>query len=146
ANGSIAGMVRAISSKNNDRFSHYFDPQAMERFDQVISGSFSGVGLTVSTVPRGLRVARVSAGAPAAAAGIEVGELIVAVDGRPSAGKTGEEVAARIKGPRGPTVTLGVEPPGGGKGREVEIVRSEVRLPPTRASIRERDGLRLGYL
>lgn len=145
-NGSINGMVRAISRKNDDRFSHYFDPEAMERFDQAISGSFSGVGLTVTGVPRGLRVARVIGGAPAGEAGIEVGDLIVSVDGESIAGQNVEEVTARIKGPEGTKVTLGIEPQGGGERRQVEIVRREVRLPPTRAGIRERDGRQLGYL
>lgn len=146
SNGSVHGMVRAIGREHDDRFSHYFDPEAMERFGQALSGSFSGVGLTVTEVPRGLRVARVIAGAPAAAAGIKVGELIVSVDGEPIAGQNVEEVTARIKGPEGTEVTLGVEPADGGRVRRLEIVRSEVRLPPTRAGLRERQGRQLGYI
>lgn len=145
-NGSVSGMVRSISRQHEDRFSHYFDPAAVEQFDQAISGKFTGVGLTVTGVPRGLRVARVIGGAPADQAGINVGEVIVSVDGKSIAGEAVEEVTARIKGPAGTTVELGVEPPEGGPARQLKIVRSEVRLPPTRAHIRKLDGSRLGYI
>lgn len=145
-NGSIQGMVRAISRENKDRFSHYFDPDAVERFGQALSGKFTGVGLTVTGVPRGLRIARVIGGAPAAEAGLKVGEVIVSVDGEPIAGKSVEEVTARIKGPEGTKVTLGIEPAKGGRERSVELTRREVTLPPTQTAIREVDGRRLGYL
>lgn len=145
-NGSVSGMVRSVSRRHRDRFSHYFDPEAVEQFDQAISGKFTGVGLTVTGVPRGLRVARVIGGAPAAAAGIKVGEIIVSVNGEPIAGQAVEEVTARIKGPEGTKVVLGVEPAGGGRERRVEIVRSEVRLPPTRSRIRDLAGRQLGYI
>jgi carboxyl-terminal processing protease len=144
--GSINGMVRAISKKHRDRFSHYFDPEAVERFDQAISGSFTGVGLTVTGVPRGLRVARVIPGAPAAGAGIKTGDVIVSVDGESIAGKSVEEATAEIKGPEGSEVELGIDPAAGGKVRTVKITRAEVQLPPTRATMRERDGHKIGYL
>lgn len=144
--GSVNGMVQAVSKKHDDRFSHYFDPAAVERFDQAISGSFTGVGLTVTGIPRGLRVARVIAGAPAAAAGIKPGEVIVSVNGDSIAGKSVEEATALIKGPEGTEVELGVEPAAGGKARSLKITRAEVRLPPTRATMREAGGRKLGYL
>ena len=146
ADGSVEGMVRSIRRSNKDRFSHYFDPEAMERFGQALSGSFTGVGLTVTAVPRGLRIARVIGRTPAAEAGLKIGEVIVTVDGEEIAGKNVGEVTARIKGPEGSTVTLGIEPAGGGKARSVELVRREVRFPPTQAGIRKFDGRRLGYL
>ena len=143
---SISGMVRQISRENEDRFSHYFDPAAMERFAQAISGSFSGVGLSVVEVPRGLRVGRVFNGTPAQEAGITTGEVVVEVEGESIAGRNAEEVTAQIKGPEGTEVVLGIEPAQGGRARQVRLVRREIQLPPTRATMRERDGMKLGYL
>ncbi len=143
---SISGMVRAISREHDDRFSHYFDPEAMKRFREAISGSFSGVGLSVVEVPRGLRVAKVFAGTPAAKAEIVAGEIVVSVNGEEIAGQKADEVTTRIKGPEGTTVRLGIEPAGGGKVRQVELVRKEIQLPPTHTEMREVDGTKLGYL
>ncbi len=61
----LAGSIRSLS----DRFSNYFDPKAYKRFQQDTHGQFSGVGMEVSEVPRGLRITRVFPGAPAARAG-----------------------------------------------------------------------------
>ena len=55
-NASLDGMVRSIRRRFSDRFSHYFSPENLARFNESISGRFSGVGLSVSEVKRGLRV------------------------------------------------------------------------------------------
>jgi len=60
----LNGMVAKLRKRYDDRFSHYFNPDDLKRFNESITGSFSGVGLTVSEVKRGLRVARVLPGTP----------------------------------------------------------------------------------
>ena len=77
----VRAMVRKLRREFDDRFSHYFDPEQFSRFRASTSGQFSGVGLSVSEVGRGLRVSNVFEGAPAEAAGITEGDIIVAVDG-----------------------------------------------------------------
>src|SRR6476469_8437084 len=39
-NSSISGMVKGL----NDPYSHYFDAQQNKEFEEVITGSFTGVG------------------------------------------------------------------------------------------------------
>ena len=67
-NASVDGMVRSIRRRFEDRFSHYFSPENLARFNESISGRFSGVGLSVSEVRRGLRVGRVFPRTPASRA------------------------------------------------------------------------------
>ena len=62
-------MVREISRANEDKFSHYFDPETYRRFQDSTSGKFSGVGLSVSEVKRGLLVIKVFEDTPAEAGG-----------------------------------------------------------------------------
>jgi C-terminal processing protease CtpA/Prc len=62
---SLNGMVTYLRRRYQDRFSHYFNPRDLKRFDESLAGSFSGVGLTVSEVKRGLRVAKVIPKTPA---------------------------------------------------------------------------------
>ena len=59
SNASLQGMVRELRRRHRDRFSDYFSPEALARFDEQISGRFSGVGLAVTQVEQGLRVDRV---------------------------------------------------------------------------------------
>ena len=146
ADASVDGMVRALRRRFQDRFSHYFDPEDLKRFEESITGEFSGVGLTVSEVPRGLRVGRVFAGSPAGEAGIKVGDVIVSADGRSIAGEDSEVATARIKGPEGTKVTLGVVRPSTGKRRSIELTRAEIKVPVTVTRVREVGGRRLGYV
>ena len=98
---SVRGMVRELRGAYDDRFSHYFSPDDLEQFESATSGRFSGIGLTVSEVSRGLRVASIIPDSPAAARGFKPGDLIVAVDGESIAGLSSEIAVARIKGPPG---------------------------------------------
>ena len=63
---SVRGMVGELRKHYDDRFSHYFGPKQLEELNAATSGEFSGVGLTVSEVKRGLRVASVLDNTPRA--------------------------------------------------------------------------------
>ena len=126
---SVREMVGALRREYEDRFSHYFDPGQIDELDAATSGEFSGVGLTVSEVKRGLRVASTLENTPAKRAGIEEGDLVVAVDGKSIAGTPAEVASARIKGPPGTEVELRIVPIDGGKPYDLVLERAEVRVP-----------------
>ena len=73
---------------------------------------------------------------PAEQAGIEEGDLIVAVDGESIAGVSSEVSTAQIKGPPRTEVELRVEPAAGGEARELTVERAEVRVPAVDGEIR----------
>jgi carboxyl-terminal processing protease len=143
---SIDGIVRGLRGRYEDRFSHYFDPDDLSRFRQAIRGRFSGIGLSVSEVARGLRVGRVFAGTPASRAGIVVGDVIVSVEGDSIAGEDSDIATARIRGPAGSEVTIGVLRPSSGRVRTLTLTRAEVEVPATTGSVRAVGGRRVGHV
>jgi carboxyl-terminal processing protease len=143
---SLRGMVRGLRRRYRDRFSEYFSAEGLARFNEGISGRFSGIGLSVSRVERGLRVGRVFPRSPAERAGIEVGDTVVSVNGESIAGEPSEVATAKIKGPEGTEVTIGVLRPSAGRARQVRLVRAEVALPIVTSRIEEVDGRKLGYV
>lgn len=145
-NASLQGMVRELRKRHQDRFTEYFSPEALAAFNEQIEGRFSGVGLSVIEVPKGLRVAQVFPRSPAEEAGIEVGDTIVSVEGKSIAGKSSEESTKLIKGPEGTEVTLGVRDAESGKTRKVTVTRAEVTLPNVSSRTEEVDGRKLGYV
>ena len=145
-NASLQGMARELRQRHHDRFTEYFSPESLESFNQQIEGHFSGIGLSVVPVKRGLAAAEVFPGSPAAKAGIEVGETIVSVDGEPIAGQSSAEATAKIKGPEGSQVTVGVIPHKGGKERKLKLTRAQVSLPNVSSEVIERNGKKLGYV
>ena len=142
----IAGMVQALRKRYDDRFSHYFPPSQVDEFDAATSGQFSGVGLTVTEVKEGLRVASVLPHTPAEDAGLEEGDVITEVDGKSIAGVPSEVSTGRIKGPPGTKVSIRVDPQGPKKPYDLELERADVRVPAVQGEIREADGQKVGYV
>jgi carboxyl-terminal processing protease len=143
---SLQGMVRGLRRRYRDRFSDYFSPAMLARFNEEIEGRFSGVGLTVTGVEDGLRVEQVFKRSPAEGAGIEPGETIVSVDGDSIAGLGSTAATERIKGPEGSTVTLGVRDPQRGKVRQVRVTRAQISVPVVAGRMVTVAGRKLGYV
>jgi carboxyl-terminal processing protease len=145
-NASLQGLVRELRKRNGDRFSEYFSPEALEHFNEAISGRFSGIGLSVTEVERGLRADRVFHGSPADAAGIEVGEVVVSVNGDSLVGVDSTAATARIKGPEGTDVRIGILDPKSGKARQLTLTRAEVALPVVSSKVVDVGVRKLGYV
>jgi len=94
----------------------------------------------------GVEVASLVPDSPAERAGIEPGETIVSVGGRSIAGLSANAATARIKGPEGTEVTIGVRPRGGGKARQVTLVRAEIEVPVVSSALKTVGGEKLGYV
>jgi carboxyl-terminal processing protease len=145
-NASLQGMVRELRLRHHDRFSDYFSPEAQRRFDEEISGRFSGIGLTVTQVKQGLRVESVFPHSPASEAGLAPGGLIVSVGGKSIAGVSSEVSTEEIKGPEGTEVTIGVKPAGGGRVRELKVKRAQISVPVVSSKVTKVNGRTLGYV
>ncbi len=143
---SLQGMVRGLRRRYSDRFTEYLSPSVLLRFNEEIEGRFSGVGLSVTEVKSGLRVVKVFPGSPAEAAGIGVGDTIVSVDGRSIAGVDSVAATARIKGPEGSEVRVGVRDAGADRVRQVRLTRAEIEVPVVDSSLRTLRGEKLGYV
>jgi len=140
---SYKGIVREL----DDRFSHYLTPEEADLFSQSVSGRFEGVGMTVQEDPRGLLVASVFEGSPAAKAGIHVDDVITHVDGESIAGEPTDVATAKIKGKPGTSVRLTVLAGGSKKKkRTVEVERASIEVPIVEAEMERRNGAKLGYV
>lgn len=138
---SIEGMVDSL----DDRFSHYLDPKSFDLLTDNLSGHYGGVGISIRWERRGLRVARVFKGSPAAAAGIKRGDLVTVVDGRPIEGEPSDLASARIRGRPGTVVRLTVEKSSGKKER-LKMHRKELQLPLASGSSKSFRRAKLGVV
>src|SRR6185295_1312535 len=83
---------------------------------------------------------------PAQRAGLEVGDLIVSVDGDSIAGVSSQVSTEKIKGPEGSEVTIGVKRTPDGEARELTLTRAQVALPILSSRIVKVGGRTLGYV
>jgi carboxyl-terminal processing protease len=142
-NASIGSIIDHLKKRYHDRFSHYFTPSEYDRFQQ--GSHLSGVGIAVNEVASGLRVATVFKHTPARQAGIQPGEVIIAVNGESIAGQDADAVTSRIRGPAGTEVTLTIRSQDG-KSRDITLTRREVSIPQVTGRIEEVHGVKVGYV
>ncbi|GAA5000042.1 S41 family peptidase [Kitasatospora paranensis] len=85
---------------SGDRWAAYLSPQ---QYTQFLHGGYLGVGLSVDRTRDGsTAVTEVSAGGPAALAGIAAGDRLEAVDGTPADRLPVTEVVSRLRGAADP--------------------------------------------
>src|SRR5213594_913392 len=120
-NGAIPGMLHAL-----DPHSNFFDPKSYSLLREDQRGKYYGVGMTVG--PRNNKVIVIApfVGTPAYRAGIRPGDIIVAVDGKPTDNMNTGDVADLLKGPKGTTVHITVLREGTDKPLEFTVVRDEI--------------------
>src|SRR5689334_24111422 len=120
-NGAIPGMLRVL-----DPHSNFFDPKSYALLREEQRGKYYGVGMQVG--PRNNKVIVIApfVGTPAYRAGIHPGDVIIAVDGKPTDNMSTAEVADMPKGPKGTTVRITVLREGSDKPLEFSIVRDEI--------------------
>ncbi|MCR4310253.1 MAG: PDZ domain-containing protein [Deltaproteobacteria bacterium] len=89
---------------------------------------FVGIGLEVSVVSDTLTVVRPMEGMPASKAGMQAGDAILSIDGKPTAGTTIADAVGRMRGVKGTSVTLGVKRAGWSAPRDFTIVRDVIHV------------------
>jgi C-terminal processing protease CtpA/Prc len=112
--GAIDGMLAQL-----DPYSVYVPPEREADFDRMLTGNFKGVGIQLAPRPDGtFEVVTPLDGSPAAASGIEPGDVLLAVDGKPLAHVQMPDVIRMV----------------GGAAVEGRSATSTARRPPTRWS------------
>jgi carboxyl-terminal processing protease len=119
----IEGMLGAL----DDPYTDYIPPDHEEEFDKELGGTFSGVGISLREIGGKMVVSSPIQGGPADQAGIDAGDIIVKVDGKPIAGLEIDEIVKRVSGPVGSAVVLTVDR--GGQNLNFTLRRRQIVLP-----------------
>ncbi|MGF1431879.1 S41 family peptidase [Kitasatospora sp. LaBMicrA B282] len=97
--GLTPAQAERLVAAGGDRWAAYYSPQDYAAFAQGLAGEYLGVGLFVDRTEDGATVVgELPPGSPAAAAGIAVGDRLLAVDGGPVDRLPVTEVVALLRG------------------------------------------------
>lgn len=142
---------------NLDPHSTFLPPKRYQQLRQDTEGEFGSVGLTLAPgelddarprVPPYPTIDELVERSPASVAGLQLDDLVVAVDGAPTA-EAGRELRnattweTKLRGASGTRVTVSVLRAGWRQPREFVLVRAQVKLPTVRHRVIEKG---LGYL
>ena len=128
ADAAAAGMIEGL----NDEWSYYISADEYESYMESAANSYVGIGVTISieNVDHGIEIVDVTPDSPAYHAGLEIGDLIVAVEGVPVLDGSEEaldmnETKNRVRGPEGTDVTITVSRDG--VERDYTITRATIK-------------------
>jgi carboxyl-terminal processing protease len=100
----VDGMAKSMKECHT----YYMDPERARTFNRPPE-PVSGIGVTIrKPVDAPIEVVKVIANTPASRAGIKFGDKIVSVDGVDVTALQSIEVAEKVKGPEGTSVTVGI--------------------------------------
>ncbi|MBI4022247.1 MAG: S41 family peptidase [Candidatus Andersenbacteria bacterium] len=134
--GAVAGMVRAA----DDPYTVFSPPAETKQFEETIQGSFSGIGIEIGMRNNLVTVIAPLAGSPAERAGVQEGDIIIAVDDDKLTSDTSlDEVVRKIRGEQGQAVKISVARAGAGEAIDINIVRDTISIESVRLEIA--DGL-----
>ncbi|MBZ5569821.1 MAG: S41 family peptidase [Acidobacteriia bacterium] len=120
-NGAIPGMLRVL-----DPHSNFFDPKSYGLLREEQRGKYYGVGMQVGPRNNKVIVLMPFVGTPAYKVGIHPGDVIAAVDGKPTDNLSTSEVADMLKGPKGTQVRITILREGAPKPMEFTVTRDEI--------------------
>ncbi len=120
--------VEGVLEELHDPHSVYLTASRLARLSESTTGRYAGVGLQIDVRDGWITVVAPLAGGPAKDAGIQTGDRVVAVDGKPTRGFTVEEAQKTLRGDPGSTVQLTIERPGVDARLPFTLRRREIRV------------------
>lgn len=115
-----------------DEHSSYMSPADYAKLLEGLDPTYGGVGAYVAIdADNGGRftVSRPIWGGPLYRGGIRAGDVVVAIDGEPTANLALEECVRRLKGPAGTKVVLSVVRPGWTEKQDFTLTRANITIP-----------------
>lgn len=121
----IEGMYEGLMDVLDDQYAEYYTAEEYAEIKINTEGSYGGVGISVA----GQDIVAVYEGSPAAAAGIQPGDRLMAVEGESISGMSTEELRERISGQIGEVRNLTLYRPSDDSTYDVAVTLAEVEIP-----------------
>ena len=132
--GATRGMVQSLG----DPHTAFLTPEEADMFSEDLTGSFGGIGVTISPTEDGfVEVVKLIPGGPAEKTALQPGDVIMAVDGTSIQGMSQNEAIVLIRGEVGTQVTLLVRHDG--QDIQVTLTRAVIAIPTTERKMLDND-------
>ena len=140
-NSAIKGMYYSVE----DTYTTYMDKEETESFEETISGEYEGIGCTVTTdEDKNIIVYSIFENTPADKSELEVGDIILKVDGQDLTDKNSSDLSNYIKKNKNKTVVLTIERKE--EIKEITITREKVEIPSVSSKVFTQNDKKIGYI
>ena len=140
------GAAHGLTAAYADPYTVFVEPIAREIERDELRGQFGGIGAYMARNDAGDLVVTVMRDRPAARAGIQDGDILLEVDGKPvtTTGMKVEEIVTLVRGDVGTRVQLKLKRAGQAEPFIVEVVRERIETPSVETRVLDKDK-RIGY-
>ena len=132
----------------DEPFTRFLRPEQYRNLQVSTSGALSGVGLQINlNSDSNLEVMAPLVGSPAESAGIKARDRILRIDATDTKTLSLDEAAARMRGPKGTTVSLEILSQEETQPRNINLIRDRISLSPVFANLdKENSQNAIGYI
>jgi len=130
--GAIKGMLTSL-----DPHSSFLKPDDFKELQVETKGSFSGIGIEITTKDDMLTVVSPIEDTPAFKAGIQAGDRIIKIEGESTKDMSLVEAVKKLRGPKGSEVTISIHREGWTDLQEFTITRNVIPILSVRSSVLE---------
>ncbi|HLB66829.1 MAG TPA: S41 family peptidase [Candidatus Saccharimonadales bacterium] len=126
----IEGLKSGLVEAAGDAYTEFLSAEEAKEFDEVLAGSFIGIGAELGKKPDTQQIIVVApiSGFPAEKAGLKAQDVIIEIDGQSANSLSISEAVNRIRGDEGTVVKLKVAR-SGNKELDFSIVRTKITIP-----------------
>ncbi len=121
--------IQGFVSAGGDEYTQFLTPDEAKAYQDAANGNFVGIGIYTDTAPDGIAISGLVKGGPAGDAGVQAGDVIVAVDGKTLMGLAPDDARKLLRGPEGSTVVLTLRRQGINDPQDVTVTRRQVTIP-----------------
>ncbi len=127
----LDGLIESLE----DPYASVFTPEEVEVFEEDNTGNYAGIGVQITELNDVVTVTAVFRSTPAAQVGMQVGDVIVGVDGHDAVEWSSDTVADSVRGPVGSGVEVTVQREGYETPLSFPITRDQVHVPAVEADL-----------
>ena len=136
----ISGMVSSIG----DEYTNYGDANSAEAFDDIVNGTYEGIGCTIMQDKDSISVVEVYDDTPAAKAKLMKDDIIKSVDGKDVKEMGVTKLSNYIRNESKGKIKMVIVRDG--KEMTVELERNKVEVPTVTSKIYEENDKKIGYI
>lgn len=136
----IFGMVSSVG----DVYTSYSDIETADSFDEMVNGTYEGIGCSIMQDKESIKVYEVYSGTPASKAGLKENDIIKSIDGKDALKLGVNEIASYIKNETNGKVKMIIIRDG--KEIEITLEKDKVEIPTVSSKIYEENGKKIGYI
>lgn len=141
----VDGAINGIISSVGDEFTSYTDVDSVDEFNEMINGSYEGIGCTVATYPDDkIVVIDIFENSPSDKAGLKVGDIIIKIDNNSLENKNSIELSNYIKNNDNDKIVLTVIRDNNQV--DITINLDKIEIPYVTGQIIEDNDKKIGYI